>query len=161
MSEQSYEVARDIKLYGERSTFLHVRKTDYLEKGDPHTSLGKDYYAAAIAKVREKCKDAKFFVFSDDPGWCRKEFPDFQVVDHNKPGGRYFGSDMPGKEHEDIWLMSLCRHGVIANSSFSWWGAWLGDEQEDRVVVAPRQWFGPKLAHLDTKDLVPERWTKC
>jgi hypothetical protein len=67
---------------------------------------------------------------------------------------------MPGRENEDLWLMSLCRHAVVANSSFSWWGAWLGYWAAGRTVVAPAVWMGP-MARLDTGDIVPERWLKC
>ena len=160
LGEKSYAVAADILRCGESSAFLHVRRTDYLEGLNPghHGNMSIEYYRSAIARIKEEIKGVKFFVFSDDPEWCRQAFPEFRTVDHNRPGGRYFGSDVTGREHEDIWLMSLCRHAVIANSTFSWWGAWLGDDRPGRIVIAPDRWFSQ--TSLDYKDIVPERWTK-
>jgi hypothetical protein len=154
-------VERINKLHG-HSAFIHVRRSDYIEGPNPdyHLTLGMTYYNEGIDRIRKMDKDVQFFVFSDDRQWCKETFPEFTVVDCTKPGGRYFGSDQPGNEHEDIWLMSLCRHGIIANSSFSWWGAWLGDVQDNRIIIAPSRWFGPQFAYLDTKDIIPERWTK-
>jgi hypothetical protein len=163
LSEESQKAAELIRAAGSDSAFLHVRRTDYLEGNNSewHRHLTMNYYAAAMKLIRQKAPNAKFFVFSDDPEWCQVAFPpEFTVIAHNKPGGRLFGSETPGKEHEDLWLMALCRHGIIANSSFSWWGAWLGDTQKDRVVVGPATWFGPQYHYLDTKDIIPERWIK-
>jgi len=160
LSGASQAVAREILGCEERSAFLHVRRTDYVGQEEYHTNLGMDYYSAAMSIIKERVGNAEFFVFSDDPAWCKEAFPGLRVVDHNKPGGRLFGSDVPGKEHEDIWLMGLCSHGVIANSSFSWWGAWLGGTRPGRTCIAPRRWLGPAAAFLDTKDIAPERWMK-
>jgi hypothetical protein len=161
MSDKSQAVAEEIISLDEKSAFLHIRRTDFTTLSEYHTNLTMNYYAAAMKLICQKVPNAKFFVFSDDPEWCKVAFPsEFTVVAHNKPGGRMFGSDQSGTEHEDLWLMSLCRHAVIANSSFSWWGAWLGDEQENRIVVGPKRWFGPALAGLDTGDITPERWIK-
>jgi hypothetical protein len=160
ISEKSCAMSKEILDCEGRSAFLHVRRTDYLDSStsEYHGNLSLDYYNTAISRIRAKVDGVKFFVFSDDPEWCKLAFPEFEVVDHNKPGGRYFGSETPGQEHEDIWLMSLCRHGIIANSSFSWWGAWLGDHQPDRTVIAPAQWVNPKNTSLDTSDIAPKRW---
>jgi hypothetical protein len=153
--------ADEIAAAGRGSVFLHVRRTDYLRQAEYHRNLwDTGYYPPAMALVRERIEDARFFVFSDDPKWCGGALPGLRVVSHNRPGGKLFGSDMPGREHEDLWLMSLCRHAVIANSSFSWWGAWLGDWEADRTVVAPAAWMGP-MARLDTRDIVPRRWLRC
>ena len=167
ISDQSKRVADEILALGPRSAFLHVRRTDYLDgtssgkpNSDWHPIMTREYYFDARQRITDACEGVEFFVFSDDPEWCKVEFPGCRVVDHNKPGGRLFGSDQPGKEHEDLWLMSQCRHAIIANSSFSWFGAWLGDTQPNRVVIGPTQWFGPKYANLDTKDIIPERWVR-
>jgi len=158
MGSASEAVAEEIDAAGGRSAFLHVCRTDYIGQEDYHPNLTlSGYYPRAVALVRERVEDARLFVFSDDPEWCRRAFPRMRVVGHNRPGGRLFGTEAPGTEHEDIWLMSLCRHAVAANSTFSWWGAWLGDTQAGRTVVAPRVWFGP-AAGLDTRDLLPDRW---
>ena len=143
------------------SVFIHVRRDDYLLPMNSWMGiLPMSYYEKAMEVVKARCSDAKFFVFSDDPEWCRKNFKDCVIVDHNKAGTTGNG---PGQEHEDLFLMSLCRHAIIANSSFSWWGAWLGDGQSDRIVVAPNQWFNGTLGGRwtpETSDIVPERWIK-
>jgi hypothetical protein len=107
-----------------------------------------DYYTVAVQYIKARYENPKFFVFSDEPDWCRANFSgDFVVVDHN--------GNFP---HEDMWLMAQCKHGVIANSSFSWWGCWLGDNQNERICIAPKRWFAG--ANLRTDDLIPERWVK-
>ena len=155
ISDASRTVADAILAAGSNSAFLHIRRTDYLLGQNPtfHGSPSQRYYDEAVARIRAATTDTKFFVFSDDPEWCKSVYPDFTVVDHNKMGV----NGKPGQEHEDIRLMSLCRHGAIANSSFSWWGAWLGDTQPNRLIYAPKRWF---VVNLESKDIVPERWTK-
>jgi len=139
------------------SVFIHVRRGDYVKEKrtqDFHGSLPIEYYYGAILRIRDSAF-AKFFVFSDDPEWCREHFPkDFVIVDHNKPGD----GKRVGDEGQDLWLMSLCRHAIIANSAFSWWGAWLGDTQKDRTVIAPIRWF--KDLNINGFDIAPDRWIK-
>jgi hypothetical protein len=153
--DKTKAVADAIQAAGEKSAFLHIRRTDYLipKNVEYHGGPTQRYYNEAIERIRAATQDAKFFVFSDEPDWCKATYPDFTVVDHNPMGV----NGKPGQEHEDIYLMSLCRHAVIANSSFSWWGAWLGDTQPSRLVFAPNRWF---VVNLESKDIVPERWTK-
>jgi hypothetical protein len=141
------------------SAFIHVRRTDYVGINETyHGLMTMEYYRQAVHRVLLENDDVKFYLFSDDPDWCEHAFAgklDSTVVRHNKPGD----GERPGKEHEDLWLMSLCRHGVIANSSFSWWGAWLGENRyPKRTVVAPKKWFATPT--LESKDIVPERWVK-
>ena len=143
-----------IKDAGERSTFLTVRRTDYLRKQDFHGVLQAEYYQSALKLIKEKSGvEPKVFVFSDDPQWCKENLlKDWEVV------GTYDQTTAThlGREDLDLHMMSLCRHGVMANSSFSWWGAWLGDGETGRVVVAPKQWF--TTTTVDSRDIVPERW---
>lgn len=160
MSDQSRRVADEITK--QPSAFIHVRRSDYIagNNAEWHTNLPLSYYEAGIEKIRAAKEGIRFFVFSDDTTWCKQTWPDFTVVDHNKPGGKWFGKNEPGDEHQDIWLASMCEHGIIANSSFSWWMSWLGGRREGRIVVAPKNWFGPQLAYLDTSDIIPARWIK-
>ncbi len=130
---------------------LHVRRGDYVQNSKTNLTHGLcslDYYHAAIKYVATHVDRPHFFIFSDDIAWAKKnlnvEFPS-HYVDHNQ------GAD----SFNDMRLMSLCKHHVIANSSFSWWGAWLGCNPE-KLVVAPRCWFRNKS--LDTRDLYCYGW---
>jgi hypothetical protein len=155
-SSQSLEIADKIRRTP-NSTFIHVRRGDYISEkhtSEFHGNLSALYYAGAMNKILQAKPDAKFFIFSDDPQWCRSAFPDFEVIDFNRPGNGH----QPGREHEDIWLMAQCEHAIIANSAFSWWGAWLGDTKENRMVIAPQPWF--QNADLVSNDIVPDRWIK-
>jgi len=118
---------------------MHVRRTDYVGNSLHHTNLTSSYYKAALDIL-----DAKnVIVFSDDQEWCRshKFFGEFIVSSNN--------------EYVDLYLMQNASQHIIANSSFSWWGAWLSESKE---VVAPSKWFGPALEHLDTSDYYLEGW---
>jgi hypothetical protein len=101
-----------------------------------------DYYRNAIAEFSD---DTRFLVFSDDIQWCKENFK-----------GDNFHFIEGEKDYVDLYLMSLCNNNIIANSSFSWWGAWLNNTP-NKKVIAPKQWFG-KAKQLNTKDLIPETW---
>lgn len=112
------------------SVSLHVRRTDYLCQQTPWT-LPTDYYRRAIAEVNSRVEAPSWFIFSDDVDWCHRQFaflPNVTFVDGN--------ADRPW---EDLELMKCCRHHVLANSTFSWWGAYLAYD-ETGVVVCPRTW---------------------
>ena len=120
--------ARNLQLAKEMensdSVFLHVRRVRY----DPR--LASDYYQAAIRHIRQCFPNARFYLFGDDLAWPRSQldFGGSEVVEVNH------NSD---NELADLWLMSRCRHAIAANSSFSWWGAWLGNPSSDREVCFP------------------------
>ena len=164
-----HHFSRDASYLGDQISqwpyaFLHVRRGDYLK--EPHKSfhgnLGLDYYSEGAERIIRENPDTKFLVFSDDPDWCEQIFlsgasgisDSLKYVD-NRMRFRIIRNTTPV---EDMWLMSLCRYAVIANSSFSWWGAWLGDTQKDRIVIAPKQWF--RDPNMDSSDIVPDRWIK-
>lgn len=139
------------------SVAVHVRRGDYVTlqaAAALHGLLPLEYYRGALDFVRSRVQQPTWFVFSDDPQWCREHLlpagETIVVVDHN-----------PGHDAwQDLWLMGRCRHHVIANSSFSWWGAWLADQHragQPRVVVAPAQWFAGQ--QHDTRDRFPPHWT--
>ena len=122
---------------------VHVRRGDYLRLSEFHHVCTLDYYKKAM----EKFSDVIYVVFSDDLMWCKLNLPlgeDYVFAEGNK-------------DFQDLYLMSLCDHHIIANSSFSWWGAWL-NESDEKKVIAPRKWFGPKNAGKNTKDLYCEGW---
>lgn len=142
-SERAQDIATKIR--SGPSLSLHVRHGDYLAKEaiDYHGIMSLEYYNAALDMVEQKVGKLNLFVFSDDPAWCRTHF---------------YGEIVEGNSRfEDLWLMSLCNHAIIANSTFSWWGAWLNPDQS-RIVVGPKNWF--VIQHLDARDIIPERWIK-
>ena len=154
LSSMSLAVAE--KIDSTTSVALHVRRGDYASLASAaslHGTLSLSYYKAAVARVRERVDAPKFFVFSDDPEWCRinLQLDDSVIfVDHNS------GSD----SWQDLFLMGRCRHHVIANSSFSWWGAWLADQRwgwAQRLVIAPVRWFSGQSSE-DLADRFPAHW---
>ncbi len=152
LSEDSLRMAEEIA-EASVSVSVHVRRGDMANNPAIHANFGVcslDYYRRAIDLIRACQPDPRFFVFSDEPDYVRRTFdfcPDHRLVDGN--------ADRP---EEDMFLMSQCDHQIIANSSFSWWGAWL-NERPDKVVIAPRQWFSAaKLQRRNTMDLYPDGW---
>lgn len=132
--------------YGDFSDFvsIHVRRGDYLSLSDYHYNLQMDYYKKAIQSFDE---NTSFLIFSNDLEWCKENFNFLNSVSFSETE----------EDWEDILLMSTCRDNIIANSSFSWWGAWL-NTNEQKKVIAPKKWFGPKYKHNNTKDLIPQNW---
>lgn len=129
--------------YFDNPIALHIRRGDFLTNSGNHHNQTLDYYEEALKKFDKK---RQVIVFSDDPGWCMD-----QELFHDD---RFIVSTGNGPYH-DLYLMTQCDDFIIANSSFSWWGAWLANRGK---VVAPKKWFGPNNAHLITKDLFPEHW---
>jgi len=135
------------------SVSIHVRRTDYVsdkETNEFHGVIGTEYYRAAIVLLSQKVKNPRYFIFSDDISWCKinlKFIKDAVFVDYNKDD----------KSFEDMRLMSKCMHNIIANSSFSWWGAWLNNNP-NKIVIAPKKWFNDPT--VGVKDRVPKGWLK-
>lgn len=132
---------------------LHVRRGDYISNQHAAKLFGPcspAYYEEALRLVARGLIEPTVFVFSDDPDWVRDNLvfdTPSVIVDVNGPDAA----------HEDLWLMAACQHFVIANSSLSWWGAWLGGHIDKRVV-APDRWFA--TGNKDTRDLLPASWTR-
>jgi hypothetical protein len=132
------------------SVGLHVRRADLVTLNSAAQASGLcsvDYYQRAIDLVRNRHPDCRFLVFSDDPEWARAELPlDPSAV---------FVTGNDASPEQDLTLMSACKHHIIANSSFSWWAAWLGKNPE-QIVIAPTPWYAnPKL---DARDLAVSGW---
>ena len=128
---------------------LHIRRTDYLTNSENHFNLPLDYYAAALKYFDV---DRNVIVFSDDPIWCQEQ----ELFSNDR-----FMISENTDNRVDLCLMSLCDDFIIANSSFSWWGAWLS-QNKNKKVIAPLQWFG-KTGYTkdhDTKDLIPNDWIR-
>jgi len=134
-----------------RSCSIHLRRGDYLKFEESHPVLGEDYYSKAIEIIKEKIDN--IVIFSDDIAWCKENLKSSKFYDKNL----VYSSEE--KDYLEMSLMSKCKFNIIANSSFSWWGAWLNN-QEGKVVITPKKWFGPSLNHLQTNDLIPESWIK-
>jgi len=135
------------------SVSLHIRRGDYVS--DPKTSQSHgncslDYYVQCAQELAEAVDQPHYFVFSDEPQWARANLKldaPLTIVDHNGTAQAY----------EDLRLMCHCMHHIIANSSFSWWGAWL-NPRPDKLVYAPKQWFSHDK--WDFQDVVPTRWQR-
>jgi hypothetical protein len=137
------------------SVFLNVRRGDFAHNPRSnafHGLLPVGYYQNAIEFLLKRLDNPQFFVFSDDIEWCKinLNIPGITTfVDHTHKGHKF---------SEYLWLMTLCRHAIIANSTFAWWGAWLGSNAS-QMVVAPRDWFRDKAANANN-DVVPQRWIR-
>ena len=133
------------------SVSVHVRRGDYVTNpasSETHGLCGMEYYHACVEELCRTVPEPHLFLFSDEPEWVEAHFTTglpTTIVGHNGPE----------QAHEDLRLMSLCRHNIIANSSFSWWGAWLNVNPE-KLVFAPRLWFRDES--YDTRDLIPVCW---
>ena len=130
---------------------IHVRRGDYITNSHAnkyHGICSSEYYTRAIDYIYEKCSDPHFFIFSDDPQWIR------QNMDIQYPH-TFMGKSENSKDYEDMWLMSLCKHHIIANSSFSWWSAWLCNNVS-KIVIAPKRWVTDP--NIDTRDVLPKEW---
>ncbi|MCC7288972.1 alpha-1,2-fucosyltransferase [bacterium] len=135
----------------ESSVSVHVRRGDYVSNENAakfHGLTGLEYYNAAYQRIKKQIKKPRLYIFSDEPDWCKKSLK-FDAptiyVSHNSDGS------------EDMRLMKACQHNIIANSSFSWWAAWL-NENPDKIVIAPKQWFSH--SESNTKDIIPPSWHK-
>jgi hypothetical protein len=144
-------VATAAEIEAATAVCVHVRRGDYVSDRQInryHGVLPLEYYISAVELVLRSVPDAHFFVFSDDIGWCRANLSiggQTTFVDHNR-----------NQPADDLRLMALCRHHIIANSTFSWWGAWLATA-EDPIVIAPKQWA---VAEDVGPDLIPKRWIR-
>jgi hypothetical protein len=147
MSAQNAEMAA--RIGSGPSISLHVRRGDYLTAVG-HGLCDQAYYEAALEKVAQGIEAPTVYVFSDDPQWAKDNLPlpfEKVVVDFNGPDTDY----------EDMRLMSLCAHNILANSSFSWWGAWL-NQNPDKRVAGPKTWFSdPKL---NNPDILLDGWLR-
>jgi hypothetical protein len=133
------------------SVSLHIRRGDYiknLETYNKHGLIDLYYYYKAINYIKEHVYNPTFFIFSDDITWAKEnlniELPVY-FIDFNDQTRNY----------EDLRLMKNCKYNIIANSSFSWWGAWLNDFS-NKIVIAPKKWFNDDT--INTYDLTPLDW---
>lgn len=140
----------------QNSIGIHIRRGDYVEDKKTknfHGNLKKEYYLEAISKANRSCGNPKLFFFSDDSEWVKKKFTDIKFtktfIDYNTGENSW----------KDMFLMSNCKHNIIANSSFSWWGAWLNQNSE-KTIIAPKKWFAINKENEDMPDLIPPSWIR-
>ncbi len=152
ISGEAEKIAQEVK--STNSVSLHVRRGDYVKFENMKKIAGEtdiSYYTRACSYIAERVPSPNFFVFSDDIAWCRENikipFP-ITYLDEKTAGP---------KNAYHLELMSLCKHNIIANSSFSWWGAWL-NQNPGKIVVAPKKWYATTSSHEE--DIVPETWTR-
>lgn len=137
---------------GTNSVSIHVRRGDYVTNkaaSQTHSTCSIDYYERAIRRIAKDVKDIQLFVFSDDIQWVKDNLHTNHPITHVS-NGNY-------TDYEELILMSHCKHNIIANSSFSWWGAWLNNNEE-KIVIAPNHWFVD--TSYDSKDLILDSWIK-
>lgn len=147
--DEIFNPCQEMISFVEKPIALHVRRTDYVKNSENHFNLPLEYYEAALKYFDN---DRNVIVFSDEPDWCKSQ--------------KLFSSDrfMISENTDnrvDLCLMTLCDDFIIANSSYSWWGAWLS-ANKNKKVIAPFQWFGKTgyTKNHDTKDLIPDEWTR-
>ena len=143
------------KIYDSNSIAVHIRRCDYITNKHTNQSHGVcdlNYYDRTIRYIAEKIEEPKIFIFSDDPGWVsnnlKMNLPSTYVV-HNSAD----------KNYEDLRLMSQCKHQIIANSTFSWWGAWFNKNPE-KIVIAPKDWFSDPRMNAVANSLIPDGWVR-
>ena len=150
LSELNLKISK--KISSVNAVSVHVRRGDYVsnkQTNSVHGVCSLDYYRAAIQSIIGRVENPVFFIFSDDIAWVKDNLAISSgavYVDHNS--GR--------QSYNDMYLMSLCQHHIIANSSFSWWGAWLGSNP-NKIVISPKQWF---INDTITDDLIPKSWVR-
>jgi hypothetical protein len=141
------------KIISSHSVSLHVRRGDYVSNSDiqkHHGICSIEYYNMALSQITSKHKNVELFVFSDEPEWVK------QNMRFDLPA-TYITRNRDKTASIDMHLMSLCKHNIIANSSFSWWAAWLNG-YKDKIVIAPKNWVADKT--LNTNDVIPDNWIK-
>lgn len=133
------------------SVSIHIRRGDYisnLEANKHHGVCDLPYYQKAISKIKEVLESPVFFIFSDDIEWTKENLELENAVYVSNP-------DLT--ECEELMLMSYCKHNIIANSTFSWWGAWL-NQNKNKIVIAPQKWLNTDISKQP--DIIPPTWIK-
>jgi len=141
-------ISEEIK--GTNSVSIHIRRGDYISNplfNKIYNNLNLGYYQNAINYLKKKTGSLNIFIFSDDKEWVSEWFKiddiSYKIINYSS--------------HEEIYLMSHCKHNIIANSTFSWWGAWLNNN-ENKVIIAPEKWF--KTDKTGNREILPSAWIK-
>lgn len=152
LTKELGEEAKKIKSILEKSegVAVNIRRGDYLRPDymKIYGTCDMEYYNKSIEYIKNKVKNPLFCVFSDDPEWVKKEFKMDNAI--------FAGNDIM-KDYEQMYLMTICKHNIIANSSFAWWGAWL-NQNKNKIVIGPKKWLVNKTS--DELDILPSEWIK-
>ncbi|MES2278857.1 MAG: alpha-1,2-fucosyltransferase [Bacteroidota bacterium] len=155
LNSQSQHLANILANQG-NAVSVHIRRGDYVSSqttNQIHGICSVRYYQQAIAALQSKLDNPYFYFFSDEPEWVEENIifglANCCLISHNQ------GPD----SWQDMALMSKCKHHIIANSSFSWWGAWLNPAKE-KIVIAPQNWFNTQTDYFNDTDIVPKNWIK-
>ncbi|WP_081211253.1 alpha-1,2-fucosyltransferase [Salegentibacter sediminis] len=144
------------EIKGTKSVAVHIRRGDYVKDNitnKVHGVCGLEYYQKAIEKMKEMDNEMVFYFFSDDMDWVKTKFGSLE-------GEKKFITKNDGDNSwKDMMLMSSCDHNIIANSSFSWWAAWL-NTNKSKMVIAPKRWFKDPDKEQFTSDLIPKEWIR-
>lgn len=132
----------------ENSISVHIRRGDYVGSHEFEGICELSYYEKAIKIIEKSVSKPKYFIFTDDKEWVTENFfiRNYSLIDWN----------ISSENWQDLYLMTKCKHNIIANSSFSWWGAWLNNNNKERIVISPAKWFKT----LGANDIVPETWIR-
>jgi len=152
ISNYTKEIKNKIQNF-QNSCSLHIRRGDFVNSTNIniHGACDIEYYKKAMKYLEEKVENINYFIFSDDIEWVKENLAIQNAI--------YIDSKEKRIPHEDIYLMSLCKNNIIANSSFSWWGAWL-NQNEKKMVIAPKRWFADDKLESQSKDIVCESWIR-
>lgn len=137
-------IAQEIE--GKETVSVHIRRGDYLASSD-FGVCPIDYYNRAMSFMSEKLNSPTFIFFSDDMEWVKENISCSNVI--------YVSCNHGANSWQDMYLMSKCKHNIIANSSFSWWGAWLNPNPQ-KIVITPKRWF----LSINNYDIIPDNWIK-
>lgn len=154
LSKKEEAVKREI--HNSNSVSLHIRRGDYAEDkrtNEYHGLCSKTYYLDALERLHEEENELKLFFFSDDMDWVKKEF------DYLEFPKEYITNNSGRPAWVDMFLMSECKHNIIANSSYSWWSAYL-NKNRSKKIFAPKKWFVNQELNSQTEDLIPTSWCR-
>jgi hypothetical protein len=135
-----------LSILNKDTTSIHVRRGDYLHLENFHPTQKENYYRNAITHLNN---NTLYLIFSDDINWCKNNFDFIE--------NKIFIDNL--EDFEELYLMSMCKNNIIANSSFSWWGAWM-NKNENKKIISPATWFGKSLHYHDISDIYGTNWIK-
>ncbi len=148
------------KIENTNSVSLHIRRGDYLTNPHFH-NLSLNHYIKSVRYFEERLDKPSFYIFTDDSVYAKKELSHLKNIHLVDSNNNRLNDYSTNGDMEDLFLMSRSKHNIIANSTFSWWGAWLNSNSE-KIVIAPRRWFDNKEAQdkYEFDNLIPKNWIK-